>query len=66
MSRDEKSTPGGAGDTGGGRTGDDPLDAFRDDKADREQDAEGQEALSRPEDLSPGQRRIVDDEAQGG
>jgi len=46
----------------GEKAGDDPLDAFRDDSSDVEQDVEGQEALGRPEDLKPGQRRIVDDE----
>ena len=47
---------------GGEKAGDDPLDAFRDDSSDIDEDAEGQEALGRPEDLKPGQRRIVDDE----
>jgi hypothetical protein len=45
--------------------GDDPLDAFRDHGSDIEEDAKGQEALGRPEDLKPGQRRIVDDEPTG-
>jgi hypothetical protein len=45
----------------GGKTGDDPLDAFRDDSTDIDEDAEGKEALGRPEDIKPGQRRIVDD-----
>ena len=55
MHRDE--TP------GGGKAGDDPLDAFRDDSTDLDEDAEGQEALGKPEDLKPGQRRIVEDES---
>ena len=49
----------------GGKAGDDPLDAFRDDRTDVEQDAEGQKALGEPENLKPGQRRIVEDESAG-
>jgi hypothetical protein len=47
----------------GGKAGDDPLDAFRDDTADVEEDTEGQEALGEPENLKPGQRRIVEDDS---
>ena len=44
------------------KAGDDPADAFRDDDQDGETDTEGQEALSRPQDLEAGQRRVVDDD----
>jgi hypothetical protein len=47
---------------GNEKAGDDPLDAFRDDGSDIEEDSEGQEALGRPQDLKPDQRRVVDDE----
>jgi hypothetical protein len=47
------------------KAGDDPLDAFRSDPAPTEEDPEGQEALGNPQDLKPGQRRIVDDEPAG-
>jgi hypothetical protein len=52
MPRDEKTS----------NAGDDPLDAFRNDDPDLDEDLEGQEALGRPQDLKPGQRRVVEDD----
>jgi hypothetical protein len=61
------------GNTSGGKAGDDPLDAFRDENPDIEtpvsgQDADGEPQHGTPDDLKPGKRRTIgmDEDAGAG